>query len=124
VPQDPLWTAKQESKLGFIKDHHDVMAVLRDAVAGMLDAIVQHCAAAVALLDAKLPVVPKQIPEIDFATALEMIGASTGEDLSGENDLAPAHRAVARRMGGPRARLRARVRHRLPHEQTPVLHPP
>jgi nondiscriminating aspartyl-tRNA synthetase len=80
-----------DAELGFIEDHRDVMAVLRDAVAGMLSAITERSEASLALLRLELPVVPAQIPEIDFTEALAMIGADTGEDLSGENDLAPAH---------------------------------
>jgi nondiscriminating aspartyl-tRNA synthetase len=71
-------------ELGFIRDHRDVMAVLRDVVAGMLAAIGERPSV-------DLPSVPAQIPIVHFAEALEMVGAATGEDLSGEPDLAPAH---------------------------------
>ena len=80
-----------DAELGFIEDHRDVMAILRDTVAGMLSAITERSEASVALLGLELPVVPAQIPEIDFTEAQAMIAADTGENLSSENDLAPAH---------------------------------
>jgi nondiscriminating aspartyl-tRNA synthetase len=66
-------------ELGFIADHHDVMAVARDTVAGMVEAIGDG------------PAVPEAIPEVHFADAMELVGGDTGEDLSGEPDLAPPH---------------------------------
>ncbi|HEX6869823.1 MAG TPA: amino acid--tRNA ligase-related protein, partial [Micromonosporaceae bacterium] len=38
-----------------------------------------------------LPTVLPQIPTIHFAQALELISAATGEDVTSEPDLAPAH---------------------------------
>ncbi|SFQ49200.1 aspartate--tRNA(Asn) ligase [Amycolatopsis rubida] len=69
-----------DAELGFIADHRDVMAVLRDVVAEM---------AAAARPDA--PAVPAEIPSIDFAVAQELLARNTGEDPRGEPDLAPAH---------------------------------
>jgi nondiscriminating aspartyl-tRNA synthetase len=71
-------------ELGFIRDHRDVMAVLRDTLSGMLDAV-SRCAAA-ATLGLAVPAVPAQIPAIDFAEALALVGAPPDEP-----DLAPAH---------------------------------
>ena len=70
-------------ELGFISDHRDVMAVLRDTVAGMLGALSEST------MD--VPAVPDSIPVIHFADAVELVGKAIGEDLSGEPDLAPAH---------------------------------
>jgi nondiscriminating aspartyl-tRNA synthetase len=78
-------------EMGFIADHHDVMAVLRDVLAGMVSAIGTRVPEALAAWDVTLPEVPAQIPWVHFADAMAMIGSSTGEDLSGERDLAPAH---------------------------------
>jgi nondiscriminating aspartyl-tRNA synthetase len=75
-----------DAELGFIRDHHDVMPVLRDVIAGMIGHIAQRAAAAVAAWDLTLPAVPEQIPVIHFADALKLVGAP--ED---EPDLAPAH---------------------------------
>jgi nondiscriminating aspartyl-tRNA synthetase len=43
------------------------------------------------LLGASLPTVPAQIPHLHFADAMELISKATGEDVTGEPDLAPAH---------------------------------
>ena len=76
-----------DAELGFIGDHHDVMAVLRDVVAGMVTAV----ANAGTGLDVALPEVPARIPEIHFAEAQELLAKHTAEDPRGEPDLAPAH---------------------------------
>jgi nondiscriminating aspartyl-tRNA synthetase len=78
-------------EMGFIRDHHDVMAVLRQVVAGMVDAIRGEACGEVAQLDLSLPDVPAAIPVIDFSDAQALILAETGEDVRGEPDLAPAH---------------------------------
>jgi nondiscriminating aspartyl-tRNA synthetase len=80
-----------DAELGFITDHHDVMAVCRDAVAGMVDSVRESALYAMTLLRSELPSVPDQIPHIQFADALELISLATGEDVTGELDLAPAH---------------------------------
>ncbi len=79
-----------DAELGFIEDHRDVMAVLRDVVAGMLAMINERVPSAVELVGG-LPVVPAEIPALHFRDALAMVGESLGEDLSAEPDLAPAH---------------------------------
>ncbi|MEJ7725990.1 MAG: aspartate--tRNA(Asn) ligase [Actinomycetes bacterium] len=79
-----------DAELGFITDHRDVMAVLRDVVAGMLSMITDRVPTAVDLVGG-LPTVPAEIPVLHFADALEMVGEATGTDLSAEPDLAPAH---------------------------------
>ncbi|WP_328532008.1 aspartate--tRNA(Asn) ligase [Nocardioides sp. NBC_00368] len=73
-------------ELGFIRDHRDVLAVLRDVVAGMRREIETYAAGAVERLDLKLPVVPEEIPVIHFADALKLVGAPGDEP-----DLAPEH---------------------------------
>jgi nondiscriminating aspartyl-tRNA synthetase len=71
-------------ELGFIRDHRDVMAVLRDVLAGMVGAVAERG------LEADLPDVPTEIPVVHFADAVEMVSAATGTDITGEPDLAPA----------------------------------
>jgi nondiscriminating aspartyl-tRNA synthetase len=80
-----------DAELGFIRDHSDVMEVVRDAVAGMVKMVHGRAARARALLGAELPRVPDRIPSVHFADAQAMIAAATGENLRGEPDLAPAH---------------------------------
>ncbi|UOX85984.1 hypothetical protein MUY14_29965 [Amycolatopsis sp. FBCC-B4732] len=60
-----------DAELGFIRDHHDVRAVLRDVLAGMAGDLVP---------------VPAEIPEIHFAEALDFLGVPADEP-----DLSPAH---------------------------------
>ena len=73
-------------ELGFIRDHRDVLATLRDVLAGMVDAIGAHAGAAVERLGLRLPVVPEEIPVLHFAEALALVGAAADEP-----DLAPEH---------------------------------
>jgi nondiscriminating aspartyl-tRNA synthetase len=77
-------------EFGFIDDHRDVIAMLRDVVHAMTTAVAERAAEAVDLLGVRLPDVPEEIPVIHFSEALAIAGAP--ED---EADLAPAHeRAV------------------------------
>lgn len=61
-----------DAELGFVEDHRDVMAVLREVIAAMTSAVSE--------LE-----VPKQIPAVHFTDALKIAGASPEE-----TDLAPA----------------------------------
>ncbi|MCO5216737.1 MAG: hypothetical protein M9950_11385 [Thermomicrobiales bacterium] len=70
-----------DAELGFIRDHQDVMLVVREVVAGMV--------AEMSLVNApgvEIPAVPESIPQIHFRDALVMLGVP--ED---EPDLAPEH---------------------------------
>lgn len=80
-----------DAEFGFIDDHHDVMRMLRDVLAGMIASIQEKASAEVALLEIDLPAVPAEIPEIHFSDALQKIADETDEDPRGEPDLAPAH---------------------------------
>jgi nondiscriminating aspartyl-tRNA synthetase len=79
-----------DAEFGFITDHHDVMALLRDVIAGMAQAVADRAAQAAELLEVRLPVVPQVIPELDFAAAQELIARHAGWDPRGEPDLSPA----------------------------------
>ncbi|MFY1687008.1 aspartate--tRNA(Asn) ligase [Plantactinospora sp. WMMB782] len=68
-------------EFGFVTDHRDVMRLLRDVLAGMLDRLADHPNP-----PARIPVVPEEIPAVHFAEALAIAGASPDEP-----DLAPAH---------------------------------
>jgi nondiscriminating aspartyl-tRNA synthetase len=68
-----------DAEIGFVRDHFDVMDVVREALAGMVDAIRERAGRPLALLELELPEVPKQIPWVHFA--------DTGVD---DVDLAPA----------------------------------
>jgi nondiscriminating aspartyl-tRNA synthetase len=80
-----------DAEFGFITDHFDVMAVCRDAVAGMVESVRKRASSAMQLLSATLPDVPVEIPHLHFSEAMELISAATGEDVREEPDLAPAH---------------------------------
>jgi nondiscriminating aspartyl-tRNA synthetase len=56
-----------DAELGFVRDHFDVMAVVREAVAGMVEAIRDRAPQAVELLQVELPEVPADIPWVHFA---------------------------------------------------------
>jgi nondiscriminating aspartyl-tRNA synthetase len=58
-----------DAELGFIHDHFDVMAVVREVVAGMVVSIGQRAARAVELLEIEPPGVPAEIPWVHFADA-------------------------------------------------------
>jgi nondiscriminating aspartyl-tRNA synthetase len=80
-----------DAEMGFIQDHTTVMAVLRDVIAGMAEAVRVNAASAVRLLGVTLPEVPANIPVVHFDDAQRMIARETGEDVIGEPDFAPAH---------------------------------
>lgn len=73
-------------ELGFVRDHRDVLAVLREVLAGMVAAVREHAAPAVGRLGVELPEIPEQVPVIHFAQALSLVGAPADEP-----DLAPEH---------------------------------
>ena len=80
-----------DAEMGFIQDHADVMRVLRDVIAGMVEAIAARAPAALELVSLQLPEVPAEIPSVDFEEAQRMIEADTGERVVGEPDLTPSH---------------------------------
>ena len=84
-------------ELGFVRDHFDVIAVLRDVVAGMVAAVHERAARAVELLGVDVPVVPAEFPVLHFREALEIAGAP-----SDEPDLSPAHERAIGEWGRER----------------------
>lgn len=75
-----------DAELGFIEDHRDVLAVLREVLAGMLARVAEDAAPGVERLGLTLPRVPEEIPVLHFREALELVGAPADEP-----DLAPEH---------------------------------
>ncbi|MBL1074675.1 aspartate--tRNA(Asn) ligase [Nocardia sp. 2] len=73
-------------EFGFIADHRDVLSVLRDTLAAMLERVRATAGTAVESIGAQLPSVPEQIPVLHFTEALEVVGAPPEEP-----DLAPEH---------------------------------
>jgi nondiscriminating aspartyl-tRNA synthetase len=79
-----------DAELGFIADHHDVIAVLRDVIAAIVGRVVQRRALEIAALGAVMPAVPAVIPELDFGEAKEWLTTKLGDEVLGEPDLSPA----------------------------------
>jgi nondiscriminating aspartyl-tRNA synthetase len=77
-------------EMGFIRDHREVMAMLRDVIAGMLEAMRERAAPELALLGLELPEVPEEIPSIHFAEARELLFSRYGLDEREELDLSPS----------------------------------
>jgi nondiscriminating aspartyl-tRNA synthetase len=75
-----------DAELGFVEDHRDVLRVLREVLAGMVDAVHEYAEPAVTLTGARVPVVPEEIPVVHFRDALALVGAAADEP-----DLAPEH---------------------------------
>jgi nondiscriminating aspartyl-tRNA synthetase len=78
-----------DAELGFVRDHFDVMAALREVVAGMVEGTRERAPRALELLEVELPEVPAEIPWLHFS--------ETGVDGV---DLAPAdERRLGERYG-------------------------
>ncbi len=73
-------------ELGFIRDHRDVLAILREVLAGMVEGLRSEAAGAVDVLGIHLPAIPDEVPVVHFRDALALVGAD-----SDEPDLEPAH---------------------------------
>jgi nondiscriminating aspartyl-tRNA synthetase len=73
-------------ELGFIRDHREVLAVLREVVAGMVTGLREHAPYAVERTGAAVPEVPEELPVLHFSEALALVGADPDEP-----DLAPEH---------------------------------
>ncbi len=81
-----------DAELAFIEDHRTVMTMTTIAIGGMIAAARDlNSDLERTWPDLAIPDVPDTIPDIHFADALDLVGAATGEDLSAEPDLAPAH---------------------------------
>jgi nondiscriminating aspartyl-tRNA synthetase len=78
-------------EMGFIQDHTTVMGTLSDVLRCMLDTVREEASDEVSLLGLELPDVPSVIPSMHFTEAQRLIADATGEPVSGEPDLAPAH---------------------------------
>jgi nondiscriminating aspartyl-tRNA synthetase len=76
-------------EMGFIQDHRDVMAVLRDVIAAILARLADQRARELTLLGADMPDVPDPIPSIGFGDAKRWLAARLGDTVLDEPDLAP-----------------------------------
>jgi len=80
-----------DAEMGFITDHRDVMALLREVLETIMGVVAAAAHESVELLQLRLPVVPDEIPSINFWDAQALIERETGRPLLGEADLAPEH---------------------------------
>ncbi len=78
-----------DAEFGFIQDHFTVMAMVRDVIEGMLAPLTEYYGAELALLNVRVPEVPREIPHIFFPEAQELILQRHGVDVRGEPDLSP-----------------------------------
>jgi nondiscriminating aspartyl-tRNA synthetase len=74
-----------DAEFGFIENHRDVLAVLRNVIAGMLASVGTRAAAALERLEVELPEIPAEVPVLHFSEALKLAGAAPDEP-----DLSPA----------------------------------
>ena len=73
-------------ELGFVRDHRDVLGVLRETLAGMVAALGEYAGPAAERLGIEVPDIPADIPVVHFSEALQIVGAPDDE-----LDLAPEH---------------------------------
>lgn len=78
-----------DAEFGFIEDHFTAMALLREVMAGIFGTLQEAYAADLESLNARLPIVPEEIPHIHFAEAQELIFQRYSTDVRGEPDLSP-----------------------------------
>ncbi len=78
-----------DAEVGFIRDHRDVMDILRSVLDGMLRSVQDSAGDAVALLGADLPTLPDRLPHLHFKDAQDLLQASRPEGGE-EHDLRPA----------------------------------
>lgn len=78
-----------DAEMGFIKDHTDVMDLETRLLRAIAEDLKKTCAEAFALLKAKIPDVPPEIPRMKLREAQELIYRETGKDSRTEPDLEP-----------------------------------
>ena len=79
-----------DAELGFVRDHFDVMAVLREVVAALVEHLWAKQAADLGRLAAVRPTVPPEVPHLHFADAQALLLERYGRDVRGQPDLSPA----------------------------------
>ncbi|MCB9151416.1 MAG: aspartate--tRNA(Asn) ligase [Caldilineaceae bacterium] len=83
-----------DAEFGFIENHFTVLAMLRDVLAHIFAQLEERCGAELTLLQARLPVMPAQVPHIHFAEAKTLIHQRHGHEVGymderAEPDLSP-----------------------------------
>jgi len=80
-----------DAEMGFIIDHTTVMSLLTTVIRGMIGSAQAWLGSLPDQFGIMLPEPPAVIPAVHFTEAQAMITQATGEDLTGEYDLAPSH---------------------------------
>jgi nondiscriminating aspartyl-tRNA synthetase len=78
-----------DAELAFIDSWEDVRDVSEATVRYILKEVEKRCAAELALLETKLPVMIEKTPTLSLTEAQEKIFAKNGRDVRGEKDLNP-----------------------------------
>lgn len=76
-------------EFGFIENHFTVMALLNEVLAHIFTKLAEQYGPELALLQAKLPTIPAQIPHIHFSEAKTLLFERYGIDERNEPDLSP-----------------------------------
>ena len=70
-----------DAEIGFVRDHFDVMAIVREVIAGMVDAVRERAAPSTALLEVELPEVPSKVPWVHFSdTEVDDVDLAPGDE--------------------------------------------
>jgi len=78
-----------DAEMGFIKDHHDIMALEARLMRHIIEHLRTTCSEEFALVGAELPVIPETVPTMKLREAQELIFKETGADKRTEPDLEP-----------------------------------
>ena len=113
-----------DAELGFIEDHRDVMAVLRDVLAGMVDAVHGRRPRRRSRLERDPARGARGDPGDPLRRRAGADRASRGGDPRASRTSRRPTSAGSGDWARTRARLGLRVRDRLPDGQATVLHPP
>lgn len=80
-----------DAEMGFIADHHDVMATLTRTIRAIIADLHEYCTEEFKLLGAEIPSIPESVPYMKLRETQALIFEKTGEDCREEKDLEPAH---------------------------------
>ena len=78
-------------EMGFIKDHYDIMNIENKFMIYLSNELTKYCSKEFKVLNAIIPVVPKDIPKLTLREAQKLITKETGKDCTNEPDLEPEH---------------------------------
>ncbi len=78
-----------DMEMGFINNHHDLMATETRLMAYIAKHLTEVCGAEFKLLNAEIPTIPETIPFLKLREAQELIFKETGKDKRTEPDLEP-----------------------------------